>query len=125
VHIAKGEPASTPNSVSTAVDGDARAPYVHLGAQDNVVVLTRHVDIGDSFAGPSGDIWTMSEHLDGGNKLAAVTIAAGERVIKVGVPIGTATAAIEPGAHVHAHNLRSDHISIDVKEAHSGSAHAD
>jgi hypothetical protein len=37
-------------------------------------------------------------------------------VFKVGVPIGTATRAIEPGEHVHSHNLRSDHIPIELEE---------
>ena len=104
-------------SSSTPPDGGARVPYVRLGAQDNVVVLTHQVEGGDCFAGPSGEIWTMSAQLDVGNKLAAVRIASGERVIKAGVPIGTSIAAIEPGAHVHTHNLRSDHIPVDVKEA--------
>jgi len=98
------------------VNGAAPAPYVRLGEHDNVVVLARHVDAGDSFAGPAGETWTMSAHLDVGNKLAAVPIAAGDRVFKVGVPIGTATRAIESGEHVHSHNLRSDHIPIELEE---------
>jgi hypothetical protein len=89
-------------------------PYVRLAAADNVVVLTRRVEPGDSFAGPDGEQWTMSVALDVGNKLAAAPIAAGEHIIKVGVPIGSATQAIEAGAHVHTHNVRSDHIPIDI-----------
>ena len=34
-------------------------------------------------------------------------IPAGESVIKYGNPIGVATAAIPPGAHVHTHNVSS------------------
>ena len=67
----------------------------------------------------------MSAHLDIGNKLAAAPIAAGERVIKVGVPIGTATRAIESGEHVHSHNLRSDYIPIEVEEEHGDNRGAD
>jgi altronate hydrolase len=108
---------STQHGLRTvAVKRDTSPPYVRLGEQDNVVVLARHVDAGDSFAGPSGEIWTMSAHLDVGNKLAAVAIAAGDRVFKVGVPIGTATRAIRAGEHVHSHNLQSDHIPIELKE---------
>ena len=116
---------STLKSPTAAPVGDAPAPYVRLGAQDNVVVLARHVDVGDSFAGPAGEGWTMSAHLDIGNKLAAAPIAAGERVIKVGVPIGTATRAIESGEHVHSHNLRSDYIPIEVEEEHGDNRGAD
>ena len=89
---------------------------MRLAEADNIVVLTRAVAPGDAFEGPDGEIWTMTATLDAGNKLAAVSIAAGERILKVGVPIGTATQVIEPGGHVHSHNLRSDHIPIDRVE---------
>jgi hypothetical protein len=94
-----------------------RLPYVRLDDDDNIVVLVRHVDEGDAFPGTSGETWTMSEHLDVGNKLAAHTIEAGERVVKLGVPIGTATVPIAAGAHVHSHNLRSDYIPFDIEAA--------
>ena len=112
------------SSSSRSAEG-APAPFVRLGSHDNVVVLTRHVDEGESFGGLDGRQWLMPLHLDVGNKLAAVPIAAGERVIKVGVPIGTATQAIAPGEHVHSHNLRSDYIATDVQEASSGEHGAD
>jgi altronate hydrolase len=40
-----------------------------------------------------------------GHKIALAPIAHGEAVIKYGFPIGTATADIAPGDHVHSHNL--------------------
>jgi hypothetical protein len=97
-----------------------RPPYVRLSDEDNIVVLVRHVDDGDAFPGTSGELWTMSEHLDAGNKLAAQPISPGDRVFKVGVPIGTATLPIEPGTHVHSHNLRSDYIPFGSEEAPHG-----
>jgi altronate dehydratase len=45
-----------------------------------------------------------------GHKIAARAIAAGEKIIKYGVPIGSATRAIAAGEHVHTHNLRSDYL---------------
>jgi hypothetical protein len=104
---------------------DDQLPYVRLASADNVVVLTRPVVAGESFSGTSGEPWTMAAQLDVGNKLAAVPIAAGERVIKVGMPIGTATHAVAPGAHVHSHNLRSDYIPTDGEEATAGRGRAD
>ena len=62
-----------------------------------------------------GDTWTMYARLEPGNKLAARPIAVGERVLKYGFPIGTATEPIEVGSHVHLHNLRSDHIPIEIE----------
>ncbi len=41
-----------------------------------------------------------------GHKAAARPIAAGEPVIKYGIPIGIATCAIAAGEHVHVHNCR-------------------
>ena len=50
---------------------------------------------------------TVREAIPSGHKVALRAIAAGEPVIKYGSPIGTATAAIEAGAHVHTHNVAS------------------
>lgn len=44
-----------------------------------------------------------------GHKIARRAIAAGEKVIKYGAPIGSAVAAIAAGEHVHLHNLKSDY----------------
>ncbi len=43
-----------------------------------------------------------------GHKLALAAIAAGEQVLKFGFPIGRATTAIQPGDHIHSHNLATD-----------------
>lgn len=42
-----------------------------------------------------------------GHKIALTSIPAQGTVIKYGDCIGVATAAIEPGQHVHVHNLKS------------------
>jgi len=46
-----------------------------------------------------------------GHKVARQFIAAGEKIIKYGVPIGSATKDIQRGSHVHVHNMKSDYIS--------------
>lgn len=50
---------------------------------------------------------TVREPIGPGHKLAIRAIAAGEPVLKYGSPIGLATADIQPGAHVHTHNVSS------------------
>jgi altronate hydrolase len=45
---------------------------------------------------------------DDGHKYARRAIAAGEAVIKYGMPIGHATRDIAPGEHVHVHNLATN-----------------
>ena len=41
-----------------------------------------------------------------GHKVAITDLAEGDEVIEYGVAIGRATVSIEPGAHVHVHNLK-------------------
>ncbi|MGN0833730.1 MAG: UxaA family hydrolase [Kiritimatiellia bacterium] len=43
-----------------------------------------------------------------GHKYALRAIAVGENVVKYGMPIGHATAAIAPGEHVHVHNMATN-----------------
>ncbi|MGN0855443.1 MAG: UxaA family hydrolase [Kiritimatiellia bacterium] len=45
---------------------------------------------------------------DDGHKYARRDIAAGENVIKYGMPIGHATRAIKAGEHVHVHNVKTN-----------------
>ena len=57
-----------------------------------------------------------------GHKVALQAIQVGEEVYKFGYPIGRASANIQPGEHVHVHNLRTDHqidleaIATDIPE---------
>jgi hypothetical protein len=44
-----------------------------------------------------------------GHKLAWRAISPGEKIIKYGAPIGSATEAIAAGDHVHLHNMKSDY----------------
>ena len=49
----------------------------------------------------------MTSPVPAGHKIALCDLAPGERVIKYGFPIGSATQAILRGSHVHTHNLRT------------------
>ena len=46
-----------------------------------------------------------------GHKVALHAISAGDRIVKYGVVIGTATQAIAAGAHVHVHNV-ADNVHV-------------
>src|SRR5262245_32696339 len=48
-----------------------------------------------------------AEPIPRGHKIALRAIHAGDRVIKYGSPIGTASSEIAAGAHVHTHNVAS------------------
>ena len=71
-----------------------------LDEADNVVVAIARIARGETIV-LEGDRVVMSADLPIGHKLARRAIAAGEKIIKYGAPIGSATADINAGAHVH------------------------
>jgi altronate hydrolase len=71
---------------------------------DSVAVALEDLPAGEAVALDDGTI-APREPIPAGHKLALRRHSAGQRVIKYGAPIGTATTPIEPGAHVHSHNL--------------------
>jgi altronate hydrolase len=87
--------------------GDKRLLRLH--AADNVA--TGLVTLGPGEAADSaGHRFEVREKIPTGHKIAISGIDAGEKVIKYGFPIGTATQDIVPGEHVHVHNLRSNYF---------------
>ena len=81
-------------------------PVLMISGRDNVataleaLVAGREIDV-------NGLAVIVREPIPSGHKVAVRPIPAGEVVIKYGSPIGTATAAIAPGDHVHVHNVTS------------------
>lgn len=86
---------------------DSRVVCLH--PDDNVVVLTQAVPAGARVE-VAGVRVELPDALGLGHKLARKAIPEGERIVKYGVPIGSATEGIEQGAHVHLHNMRSDYL---------------
>ncbi|MQY44240.1 altronate dehydratase [Epibacterium sp. SM1969] len=78
------------------------AKFIRLSPKDNVVIA-----LSDLAAGTTLDDLnvTLAVAVPQGHKIAVQAIAAAENVTKYGQIIGQATAAIEPGDHVHVHNL--------------------
>jgi altronate hydrolase len=70
---------------------------------DNVVVALAAVSQGEAVI---NDVVART-NVPAGHKIAIKPIAKGEPVIKYGYPLGVASAGIEPGEHVHSHNLVS------------------
>lgn len=63
---------------------------------------------------------SVREPIQRGHKVALTHIAAGQAVIKYGSPIGTASADIEAGTHVHTHNVSSTRGRGDLAVGRSG-----
>jgi altronate dehydratase small subunit len=53
---------------------------------------------------------TLPEDVHLGHKVARRRLEAGEKVLRYGAIIGTATAPIAIGARIHTHNLESDYL---------------
>ena len=77
-----------------------------ISARDNVATALRPLAPGQRID-TGGAVVIVAEPIARGHKIALQPIAAGDPVIKYGSAIGTATAAISAGVHVHTHNLAS------------------
>lgn len=92
---------------SAEVEGtDAR--LLLLAEADNVLVARSRIRAGSAVL-VEGMTATLAADLPLGHKLARRAILAGEKIVKYGAPIGTATEAIAAGAPVHVHNVKSDY----------------
>jgi altronate dehydratase len=88
-------------------------PALVISERDNVATALERLEPG-RLVQLGGLSVTVTEPVPSGHKLALRTIAAGEAVVKYGSPIGTATADIPAGTHVHIHNLASNRGRGDV-----------
>jgi len=82
---------------------------IRLAKDDSVAIALQplsagtHVTLGDLQIQLSSDIKV-------GHKVAVCDIAAGDKIRRNSVEIGSATKPIAIGEHVHLHNLKSDYI---------------
>ncbi len=94
-------------------DGAAARPIdprlLQLAPEDNVAVAKTTIPVGQSIL-IAGEPVVCVQALPTGHKVAIVPIAAGEKVVKYGAPIGSATRDIRPGEYVHTHNVKSDYL---------------
>lgn len=93
-----------------------------LAPEDDVLVVRARIRAGESYR--IGEVAHIAaQDLPLGHKVARRAIAPGAKIMKYGAPIGVATVAIAPGAHVHVHNIRSDYTptyTLDAARRASG-----
>lgn len=80
-----------------------------LSPEDNICVACQDLEAGTELV-IDGTPVRLPQPILTGHKLARRGIAAGEKVIKYGAPIGSARQPIAAGSNVHTHNLGSDYI---------------
>ncbi len=88
--------------------------YVLLNPRDSVVVALRDFAIGESLQVGTQTI-KIGSNIPAGHKIAISEVRRDAPVNKFGWPIGRASHDIQPGAHVHSHNLQCDH-EIDLEQ---------
>lgn len=86
---------------------------LHLHRDDQVAVTPDPLAPGDPLPSPDGGD-RVRDDVPAGHKVAVRAVAAGDPVRKYGEVIGTATAAIAVGEHVHTHNLGAVHEHASV-----------
>ncbi|MGI9401696.1 MAG: UxaA family hydrolase [Rhizobiaceae bacterium] len=84
--------------------------FIRLDSADNVVTATRPLE-----AGVDVENVVTTSMVPRGHKLAANRIAAGEPVRKYAQIIGYAASDIEPGEHVHTHNIEFRNTDMDYE----------
>jgi hypothetical protein len=93
---------------------DGALLLLHRG--DNVAMATRDLPAGAEIR-LAGTRIVLARTTPTGHKVAVRPIAAGSRILKDAVPIGSATCDIAPGDYVHTHNMKSDYIPTYTLES--------
>ena len=99
----------------TSSMGSSDPRLVLLAPEDNCVVVAQSLRAGESVT-IDGAAVDVAKAVGVGHKLARRAIAKGEKVLKYGAIIGTASTPIARGEHVHTHNLQSDYLPTYTHE---------
>lgn len=86
---------------------------IRLSVADNVAVAAKTIAKGTELDVDGGKLVAL-DAIPFAHKIALRPIRQDAQVLKYGVPIGRAKVAIEPGQHVHVHNIRSDYVNNQV-----------
>ena len=81
---------------------------IQINPADNVIVALSPLAKGTAVAVPGVGEVVAAEDIPQGHKMAVRSIAAGEDVIKYGLPIGHVTGDVQPGQWLHAHNVKTN-----------------
>lgn len=101
---------NTPPRTDSLTDAGQTDPrLLRLSLEDNVFAAARPFEAGETIV-IAGQRATVTERIPTGFKVAAQAIRAGEKILKWGAPIGSATRDIAIGEIVHVHNMKSDYL---------------
>ena len=80
---------------------------------DNVGIATRDIASGECARALGGRELTASQRIPQDHKIVLVDIEPDASIVRYGVPVGVATAAVATGCLVHVHNVASRYFDND------------
>jgi (2R)-sulfolactate sulfo-lyase subunit alpha len=83
---------------------------LRIHRDDNVLIVVSPIRPGDHEILDGHEVM-FAQNIPIGHKVAVRDTETGEKIIKCGVPIGSAKERISAGSHIHLHNLKSDYIA--------------
>jgi altronate dehydratase small subunit len=96
---------------------------VLLSPEDNCVIAATTLEAGTAVL-VDGEMVVLGTTIPLGHKLARRALAANEKVLRYGAPIGHVTVDVAKGDHLHMHNLVSDYLpTYTHEEGHSFVSH--
>jgi altronate hydrolase len=87
---------------------------IHLHRTDNIAVARVPIAAGQQLR-IEGESVLARDAIPAGHKIALKSIAAGDSIIRYGQVMGRARVRIEPGCHVHTHNVAFEEIAFDYE----------
>jgi altronate hydrolase len=87
---------------------------IHLHPADNIAVARVTLSPGNELR-VNGSVLTVREMVPPGHKVALKSIGTGENLVRYGQVMGRARFPIEPGQHVHTHNVSFEEITFDYE----------
>ena len=85
------------------------ASLLLMSPEDNCLIARTALASGDVVA-IDGLPVTLAQDIHIGHKVARCALAVGDKVLRYGALIGSITAPVAIGEHIHTHNLASDYI---------------
>jgi altronate dehydratase len=89
----------------------AENAVIHLHSSDNVAIARVALSPGQDLR-VNGRPITVEHPVPAGHKIAVAAIGPGENVLRYGQVIGRARVGIQPGQHVHTHNIAFEELSF-------------
>lgn len=97
---------SKPPTADTAV--------IHLSAKDNIAIARAPLAAGQKVRIEGREL-TLVDPVPMGHKVALEAVAAGGNIIRYGQIMGRARTAIQPGQHVHVHNVSFEELAFNYE----------